>query len=152
VGGSFFVSTFSSFPALPGWMHHKDTKGTKEEADRLSNVIIGAALEVHRSVGPGLLESTYEECLAHELTLRRIAFRRQVPLPLVYKGVRLDAGYRLDLLVEDLVVVELKAVDHLLPVHEAQLLTYLRIAQVWLGLLFNFHAAVLRHGIRRMVL
>ena len=133
-------------------MNHKDTKGTKEEADKLSNEIIGAALEVHRSIGPGLLESIYEECLAHELTLRHLAFRRQVALPLVYKGIRLDAGYRLDLLVEGLVVVEVKAVEQLLPVHEAQLLTYQRVANLWLGLLFNFHVAVLRHGIRRLVL
>ena len=132
-------------------MRHKDTKGTKEEANNLSNVIIGAALEVHRSLGPGLLESTYEECLAHELKLRNLSFKRQVGIPLTYKGLRLDAGYRLDLLVEGLVVVEIKAVEHLLPVHEAQLLTYLRATNTWLGLLLNFQVAMLRHGIRRMV-
>lgn len=132
-------------------MRHKDTKDTKEEADKLSNVIIGAALEVHRTIGPGLLESTYEECLVHELRLRGLGLRRQVGIPLTYKGLHLDAGYRLDLFVEGLVIVEVKAVEHLLPVHEAQLLTYLRATNTWLGLLLNFQVSMLKHGIRRLV-
>jgi len=132
-------------------MKHKDTKDTKAEADELSHEIIGAAIEVHRALGPGLLESVYEECLAHELTLRRIPFRRQVVLPLIYKRVRLESCYRLDMVVKDLVVLELKAVEHILPVHEVQLLTYLRLAGKWLGLVLNFHVTVLQRGIRRIV-
>ncbi len=120
-------------------------------SDQLSNLIIGAAIEVHRALGPGLLESAYEECLAYELQLRNIAFGRQVPLPVVYKGVRLDCGYRLDLLVEDLVIVELKTVDAFVPIHEAQLLTYLRMRNLWLGLLINFNTPVLKRGIKRLV-
>lgn len=132
-------------------MKHKDTKDTKAEADELSYKVIGAAIEVHRALGPGLLESIDEECLAHELTSRGISYRRQVSLPLIYKGVRLESGYRLDLVVNDLVVLELKAVEHLLPVHEVQLLTYLRLTGKWLGLLLNFHVTVLQRGIRRIV-
>jgi GxxExxY protein len=132
-------------------MKHKDTKDTKAEADNLSHQIIGAAIEVHRALGPGLLESIYEDCLAHELTLRAIPFRRQVALPLTYQGVRLESCSRLDMAVGDLVVLELKAVEHILPVHEVQLLTYLRLTNKWLGLLFNFHVTVLQRGIRRIV-
>ncbi len=105
----------------------------------LTEVIIGSAIEVHKELGPGLLESAYEECLCQELYLRGISFRRQVPLPVRYKGVSLDCGYRVDLLVEDAVVIELKAVDRLLPVHEAQLLSYLKMLQKKVGLIFNFH-------------
>jgi len=132
-------------------MHHKDTKGTKEEANRLSRAILGAAIEVHRHLGPGLLESAYETCLAHELSVRHIPFERQKGLPLRYKGVTLDCGYRLDLLVGGLVIVELKAVDTILGIHEAQLLTYLRITGLWLGMLLNFNERVLKYGIRRIV-
>ena len=114
--------------------------------------IIGAAMEVHRALGPGLLESAYEECLCHELALRHIPFQRQQILPLMYKGVHLDCGYRMDLVVADQVVVELKVVDELLPIHEAQLLTYLRLSGLHIGLLINFNVAVLKNGLRRMVL
>src|SRR5947209_18936073 len=100
----------------------------------LTQEIIGAAIEVHRQLGPGLLESAYEECLCHELTLRKISFARQVNLPVTYKGVKLDCGYRMDLIVENLVVVELKCVERFLPVHEAQLFTYLRLADKPVGL------------------
>jgi len=130
---------------------HKDTRDTKAEMDALSHEIIGAAIEVHRAIGPGLLESIYEDCLAHELALRGIAFKRQVDVPLIYKGIRLECGYRLDMLVEDSVILELKAVEHILPVHEVQLLTYLRLTRKWLGLLLNFHVTVLQRGIRRIV-
>jgi len=106
---------------------------------------------VHRAVGPGFLELIYEDCLAHELALRGIRFKRQVHVPLVYKGVSLECGYRLDMLVEEKVVLELKAVEHILPVHEVQLLTYLRLTGKWLGLLLNFHVTVLQRGIRRVV-
>ena len=132
-------------------MHHKGTKNTKAESDRLSHEILRAAVEVHRTIGPGLLESAYEECVAYELSQRGLSFKRQLGLPLRYKAVSLDCGYRLDFLVEGLVVVKLKAVDHLLPIHEAQVLTYLRMSSLWLGLLLNFNARVLQSGIRRLV-
>ena len=120
--------------------------------DPLSKEIIGAAIEVHRHLGPGLLESAYEECLAYELFQHSIAFERQKPLPLVYKEVRLDAGFRVDLLVEGLVVVELKAVDTIAPIHEAQVITYLRLTGCKLGLLLNFNVVRLKDGIKRLVL
>jgi len=131
-------------------MNHKDTQDTKK-SDELSNGIIGAAIEVHRALGPGLLESAYEECLCHELNLRRLSFERQKPLPITYKGVKLDCGYRVDLLIESLVLVELKTVNRIEPVHEAQLLTYLKLTNLWLGLLINFNVPVLKDGIRRIV-
>ena len=114
--------------------------------------IIGAAIEVHRELGPGLLESAYEECLCHEFRLRGISFRRQVDLPVAYKGVHLDCGYRMDLVVNDRVVVELKCLDAVLRVHEAQLLTYLRLSGKRVGLLLNFQVAAMTRGIVRKVL
>lgn len=125
---------------------------TRTEEDRLSHEIIGAAIEVHRQLGPGLLESAYETCLAHELSLRSIAFEKQKPLPVLYKGIKLDAGYRLDLLVENRVVVEVKSVEQLNNVHKAQLLSYLRLGCWKLGLLMNFNVERMRQGIRRVVL
>ncbi len=133
-------------------MNHKGTKDTKTAADELSHAIIGAAIEVHKHLGPGLLESAYEECLCRELSLRSIRFERQVQLPIEYKGVKLDCGYRLDLVVENLVIVEIKAVEKIEPVHEAQLLTYLRLRGLWLGLLINFNVPHLKEGVRRFVL
>lgn len=118
----------------------------------LTDRIIGAAIEVHRTLGPGLLESAYEECLCRELELRGIRFRRQVALPLSYKGVALECGYRIDVLVEETAVVEIKAVEALLPVHEAQLVSYLRLGGWHVGLLINFHVPVLIKGVRRKVL
>jgi len=120
--------------------------------NEITRAIIGAAIEVHKLLGPGLLESSYEECLCHELALRQIPFERQKPLPLEYKGIHLDCGYRLDLLVAGLVVVEVKAVEEILPVHEMQLVTYLRLGGWKVGLLINFNVPVLRQGIRRRVL
>ncbi|MGB9593741.1 MAG: GxxExxY protein [Anaerolineae bacterium] len=122
------------------------------EVNRITEAIIGAAIEVHRALGPGLLESAYEECLCRELSLRKIPFERQYPLPLEYKGLQLDCGYRLDLLVGNAVVVELKAVEELLPIHTAQVLTYLRLGGWRVGLLINFNVPVLKHGIRRLAL
>lgn len=122
------------------------------DRDPRTEPIIGAAIEVHRQLGAGLLESTYEECLCHELHLRGIRFMRQLELPVSYKGLKLACGYRIDLLVEDTVVVELKAVEQLLPVHEAQLLTYLHLANKPVGLLINFNVPLLKDGIRRRVL
>src|SRR5262249_9295438 len=121
-------------------------------ADGLSREIIGAAIEVHRELGPGLLESAYEECLAHELTLRGIPFDRQKEIAVVYKGQRLDCGFRVDLLVGELVVVELKAVDQLMPVHDAQLITYLKLTGCKLGMLLNFNVRLMKLGIKRLVL
>jgi GxxExxY protein len=120
--------------------------------DELTREIIGAAIEVHRMLGPGLLESAYEECLARELVLRGIKFERQKPVPVVYKEVKLECGYRMDFLVGGSVVVELKAIDGITPVHEAILLTYLRLSGCRLGLLINFNVATLKNGVRRFVL
>jgi GxxExxY protein len=117
-----------------------------------SDRIIGPAIDVHRALGPGLLESIYEECLYFELKSHGIRFRRQVALPVVYKSVNLDCGFRADLIVEDLTIVELKTVERILPVHEAQLLTYLRISGLPTGLILNFYVPVLKDGIKRMVL
>ena len=119
--------------------------------DDITEAIIGAAIEVHKGLGPGLLESAYEECLAHELNLRGIAFERQRTLPVIYKGVSLDCGYRLDFLVERSVVEELKAVEMLQPIHEAQMLTYLKLGGWTVGLLINFNVPALRCGIKRIV-
>jgi GxxExxY protein len=125
---------------------------SQEEKDPRTSPIIGAAIEVHRHLGPGLLESAYEECLCHELHLRGIGFRRQVDLPVEYKGLKLDCGYRLDLIVNEEVVVELKCVERVLPVHEAQLLTYMQLTGKGVGLLINFNVPVLTKGITRRVL
>ena len=117
----------------------------------ISKKIIGAAIEVHKQLGPGLLESTYEQCLAHEFSLQKIAYRKQLPVPLTYKGYPIDCSYRLDFLVEEKVVLEIKAIDTILPVHQAQVLTYLKIGGWRLGLLINFHVPLLKHGIYRLV-
>ncbi len=122
------------------------------EKDPLTGKVIGAAIEVHRALGPGLLESAYEECLCWELNEVGLRVRRQVPLPVVYKQVTLDCGYRMDLVVENRLIVELKTVETLLPIHEAQLLTYLKLTGIRTGLLLNFNVSVLRDGIKRMVL
>jgi len=118
----------------------------------LSSSIIAAAIEVHRELGPGLLESAYERCLAQELCLRKIQFERQKWLPVHYKGAQLDCAYRLDFLVAGKVVVEVKTVDALLPIHQAQVLSYLKLGGWKLGLLINFHVPLLREGIKRVVL
>ena len=118
----------------------------------LTEKIIGAAIEVHRTIGPGLLESAYEECLAHELRLQALNFQRQAPLPVAYKGVALNCGYRLDFLIEKTVVLELKAIDAFHPIHEAQLLTYLKLGGWHIGLLINFNVPLLKTGIKRIVL
>jgi GxxExxY protein len=135
-------------------LHHRATEArSKLIHEELTNVIIGAAIEVHRELGPGLLESAYEECLCHEFNLRGLKFARQVPVPVTYKSINLDCGYRLDLLVEDAVILELKCIEHVLPVHEAQLLTYLKLARKRVGLIFNFFTpALVKGGIVRKVL
>ena len=125
---------------------------TAEELNAISHAVLGAAIEVHTVCGPGLLESAYHECLAHELVSRDIAFESQKKIPLLYKGVALDCGFRVDFLVEQCVVVEVKAIDHFDRVHTAQIITYLRLTQCHLGLLLNFNVKVLPEGIRRIVL
>ena len=120
--------------------------------DDLSNKVIGCAIEVHRNIGPGLLESAYQRCLAHEFQMQTIPFVVEHPLPVEYKGVRLDCGYRADFIVDGKLIIELKSVDKLIPVHEAQLLTYMKLAKTPVGLLMNFNVPCLRHGIKRMVL
>ena len=118
----------------------------------LTEKIIGAAIEVHRKLGPGLLESAYQECLCYELVQNNLNFKREIPMPIVYKEIKLDHGYRLDLLVEDNVVVELKSVDALLDVHTAQILTYMRLGEYSTGLLINFNVSLLKNGIKRFKL
>jgi GxxExxY protein len=127
-------------------------KENEEQRDPRTSPIIGAAIEVHRQLGPGLLESAYEECLCHELHLRGLAFERQVDLPVSYKGLQLDCGYKMDLVVDQEVVLELKCVEKILPVHEAQLLTYLKLSGKRVGLLINFNVPLLTQGIIRRVL
>ena len=117
----------------------------------ISRCVIASAIEVHRALGPGLLESAYLACLCRELAVRQLNFRTEVALPIEYKGVRLDCGYRMDLVVEDRVAVELKSVDRILPIHQAQLLTYLHLSKMRVGLLINFNVRVLRDGIIRRI-
>ena len=125
---------------------------TPYDRDPLTDQIIGFAIEVHRHLGPGLLESTYEECLCFELNENGVVFKRQMPLPIVYKSVRLDCGYRIDLVIENRLILELKATERLLPIHEAQVLTYMRLSNIPTGLLLNFNTPVLKDGIRRLML
>jgi GxxExxY protein len=131
-------------------------RGTESVSDGVhtgwTSAVIGAAIEVHKVLGPGLLESAYEECLCHELRIQGLTLKRQVALPVVYKGVTLDCGYRMDVVVENAVVLELKCVEHVLPIHEAQLLTYLRLSGYRVGLILNFSGPVMRDGIIRKVL
>jgi GxxExxY protein len=134
-------------------IHHGGTEARRELIHEGSTQqIIGAAIEVHKGLGPGLLESAYEECLCHELRLRGLSFKRQVPLPIEYKGVKLDCGYLLDLVVQDSVLIELKSVEKVIPVHEAQLLTYMKMTTLRVGLIINFNVPVLTRGIIRKVL
>ena len=142
-------------------MNHQGTKTPRfgenflavpEESDRIAKEVVDAAFKVHSTLGPGLLESIYEICLAHELSKRRLKFQTQVAFPIVYDGVHLDAGLRIDLLVENQLIVELKAVETMLPVFEAQVLTYLKLTMMRLGLLINFNVPKIKDGIRRIVL
>lgn len=136
-------------------LNHGDTEGTEDLKLLRQDVcerIIGAAIEVHRQLGPGLLESAYRVCMAHELRQRGGHMRTEVPMPIEYKGVRLDVGYRLDMLVDERVVVEVKAVRELLQIHHAQLLSCLKLGELRVGLLLNFHVPVLKSGIKRIVL
>ena len=122
------------------------------QIDPLSSNVIGLAIKVHRALGPGLLESAYEECFAYELEQNGIPFGRQVPLPIVYEKVRLECGYRMDLVVDGQLLIELKSVERILPIHEAQIITYMRLSGCRVGLLLNFNTEALRHGLKRFVL
>jgi GxxExxY protein len=143
-----------------GSTHRRDAehaeKAQREDmnntANALTHAVIGAAIEVHRRLGPGLLESAYQQCLCQELNLRHIPYEREFPLPLEYKGIRCECGYRLDLVIAGALVVEIKAVEEIAPIHEAQLLTYLRLGGWKVGLLINFNVPILKEGVRRKVL
>jgi GxxExxY protein len=121
------------------------------DLNQLSSKIIGSAIEVHKALGPGLLESSYQKCLCHELRLRKISFVDEKPLPLVYKGEKIDCGYRMDIVVENAIIIELKSCEKLEPIHKAQLLTYLKLSDLKLGLLLNFNVPLMRGGIVRVV-
>jgi GxxExxY protein len=130
-------------------MHRRDAESQRTNA--ITKRVIGYAIDVHRALGPGLLESAYEECLCYELAEGQMRYRRQVALPVLYKGVKLDCGYRMDLMVDDLVIVEIKAIECLSSIHEAQLLTYLKLSGKCVGLLINFNVPVLKEGLKRIV-
>lgn len=137
-------------------LDHKDTKAPREEIplelDRIAKQVVDAAFSVHTKLGPGLLENVYEICLVHEISKRGLKCERQVLLPIVYDGIKIDAGLRLDLVVEDSLIVELKAVEIVLPVHQAQVLTYLKLSKKRLALLINFNVTLIRDGIKRIAL
>ncbi|WP_299215544.1 GxxExxY protein [uncultured Aquimarina sp.] len=120
--------------------------------DEISKIIIGCAIEVHRNLGPGLLESAYQECLCYELKKKGLKIYKEKPLPVIYKDIKLDQGYRIDILVENKVVIELKTVEHFTDVHSAQVLTYLKLGEYKLGLLINFHVSLLKNGIKRFIM
>ena len=122
-----------------------------KEINRLSSKIIGAAIEVHKTLGPGLLESVYEECLCHELKIQNLHFERQKPIPFKYKGTDIDCGYRLDIVVENRIILELKSCSNIEPIHKAQLLTYLKLCKLNLGLILNFNVTLMRDGVVRIV-
>ncbi|HVC63058.1 MAG TPA: GxxExxY protein [Acetobacteraceae bacterium] len=135
---------------------HEDLQAHKEEYGSIpedrTNCIIGLAIKIHRKLGPGLLEEVYEECLCWELEQNGLTFARQVPVPLVYEGIRLPRGYRADVVVEDAVIIEIKSIEHILPVHTAQMLTYLRLSGCRIGLPMNFNTKLLKDGLHRFVL
>ncbi len=130
--------------------HAVDMTLAAHPANKLSRVVIGAAIEVHAALGPGLLESTYQRCMRRELELRGIGYAAEVELPITYGGERLDCGYRIDLIVARCLIIEIKSVEKLMPIHEAQLLTYLRLARMSAGLLINFNVRILKLGLRRL--
>jgi GxxExxY protein len=131
---------------------HQEGSETGESLDRLARVVVDAGLKVHRALGPGLLESTYEHCLAHEFSLRGILCQRQVALPIVYEGMQLEAGYRLDMVVNNKIIIEVKAAEALTRLHSSQLLTYLKLSGYRLGFLMNFNVSLFKEGVKRIVL
>ena len=151
---SNFKFLYYYFPGYTTKLHKKPPRFTKEYAmteNDLSNIIIGCAIEVHRQLGPGLLESAYQECLLYKLKSAGLRVRKEKPMPIVYKEVKLDHGYRIDILVEEKVVIEIKTVENLTDVHFAQVLTYLKLGNYKIGLLLNFHVSMLKNGIRRII-
>jgi len=152
LGGKYDLNKKQLLPAFVEYSIMIGKENNEWKHDPLTHQVIAAAIEVHRKLGPGLLESVYERCLAHELHHSGISFVAQSPLPIFYKGVGLDCGYRADILVEDCLILELKAVEKFSPLHEAQLLTYMKLAKTPIGLLINFNVTSLRQGIRRFVL
>lgn len=153
--GSFYSSLFYFYSELFHEEHHepqRDTKMKELSTEELAKMVIGAAIEVHRELGPGLLESAYQACLIKELEEIGLTVKSEVSLPIVYKGLKLDHGYRIDILVEDKLVLELKAVEALTDVHIAQMLTYLKLGDHRLGLLLNFHVKLMKQGIKRVIL
>lgn len=130
----------------------KEINNMKKEFSKLSNTIIGCAIEVHKTLGPGLLESTYQQCLAHELKLNGVSFKLELPLPVEYKGIYIECGYRIDMLVENEIILELKSVEELKGIHEAQLLTYMKLAGMKQGFLINFNVRLLKDGLKSFVL
>lgn len=143
-------------------MNHQDTKGTKkdkmdfdsvdEQLDGIASQVVDSAFKIHKNFGAGLLESAYEACLIHELKKRGLKVESQVPVPIVYEGVDIEVGFRIDLLIENRLIVELKAVEAILPIHEAQILTYLKVTGNRLGLLINFNVPLIKKGIKRIIL
>ena len=133
------------------WKSAGITRRLWMDINQLSNKVIGAAIEVHKALGPGLLESAYEECLRHELNLRGLSFKRQKSLSVIYKGLKLNCGYRLDIVVENAIILEMKSCEKIEPIHKAQLLTYLKLTGLQLGLILNFNVTALRYGIVRIV-
>jgi GxxExxY protein len=131
---------------------HTELTETRKELNELTEIVIGCAIEVHRSLGPGLLESTYEMSLCRELSLRNILFERQKPIPVIYKGVKLDCGYRADLIIDGRILVEIKSIEQTAAIHDAQLLGYLKLSGMKVGLLINFNVRMLTHGVRRKIL
>jgi len=131
---------------------HEGHEDVRDRFDDLSRLVVDAGLSVHKVLGPGLLESTYEHCLVHELRSRGVASNRQVPIPIIYKGAKLDAGYRIDLIVENSIIVEVKTVEALTRLHEAQILTYLRLSGLRTGFLMNFNVTLFKNGLKRFVL
>ena len=132
-------------------LHREATKFRRKMDNYLTDIIIGSAIEVHRNLGPGLLESAYQECLLFELRSKNLIVEKEKPLPIIYKDIKLDHGYRLDLLVENKVVIEIKTVECFTDVHTAQVLTYLKLGNYPLGLLFNFHTVLLKNGLKRFI-
>jgi len=130
----------------------KEIKNMKKEFSKLSNTIIGCAIEVHKTLGPGLLESTYQQCLSRELELNGVGFKPELPLPVKYKGIYIECGYRIDMLVENEIILELKSVEELKGIHEAQLLTYMKLAGMKQGFLINFNVRLLKDGLKSFVL
>jgi GxxExxY protein len=152
----FFKNSISAEPCWPhGTQRRRGRRGrkmTRYQHEKITQEVISSAIEIHKTLGPGLLESAYKTCLLLELQDRGLRCRQELPIPILYKHHRIDCGFRMDLFVEEEVIVELKAIEHILPIHEAQLLTYLRLVQKQVGLLINFNVPLLKNGIRRCVL